>query len=101
MNLLHIGIVLVPAMFTLQSLEAEEYKPEQADSAYTRNLLLNPSQSLLEAESRGRITIYDGLDDSEVDVAMDKQFGRIDNMMFVRIRRTLDDGSVDETDDCD
>jgi len=101
MNQLHIGLALALAMLTLQSLEADEYDPEQATSTYTGNLLLNPSQSLLEAESRGRITIYDGLDDSEVDVAMDTQFGRIDNMMFVRIRRTLDDGSIDETDDCD
>ena len=101
MNQLHISMVLALATLTFQSLEADEYDPEQAASTYTQNLLLNPSQSLLEAESRGRITIYDGLDDSEVDVAMDKQFGRIDNMMFVRIRRTLDDGSVDETDDCD
>ena len=68
---------------------------------YYRNILLNPSKSLLLAEDRGRVTIYDGLDAELVDHAMDEQFERIENMMFVGIRHTLPDGSVEADDDCD
>jgi hypothetical protein len=70
-------------------------------SAYQQNMLFNPSQSLLNAESRGRVTIYDGLENSQVDRALDTQFGRIDKMMFIRTRHTLEDGTVEEDDDCD
>ena len=100
MKKIPIGIALVLAMSATQSPAAGEDNPEAA-GMYTRNLLFNPSESLLEAESRGRITIYDSIDDSEVEDALDTQFGRIENMMFVRIRRTLDNGGVDESDDCE
>jgi len=70
-------------------------------SAYQKNMLFNPGQPLLKAESRGRVTIYAGLDNSQVDRALDTQFGRIDNMMFIRTRHTLEDGTVEEDDDCD
>ena len=68
---------------------------------YYRNILLNPSESLLRAEARGRVTIYDSLDSEVVDRALDEQFSRIENMMFVGIRHTLPDGSVEADDDCD
>ena len=74
---------------------------EGPTSAYEQNMLFNPSQSLLRAESRGRVTIYDGLENSQVERALDTQFGRIDNMMFIRTRHTLEDGTVEEDDDCD
>jgi len=118
-NHIHICIVLVLAMSVARNSTADQNNtPEFADfahfgtvvetssreypaSAYTRNLLLNPSQSHIEAESRGRVTIYDGLDNSEVETALDTQFDRIDSMMFVRTRHTLKDGSVEEDDDCE
>lgn len=70
-------------------------------SNYQQNMLFHPTQSLLKAESRGRVTIYDGLDNRQVERALDTQFGRIDYMMFVRTRHTLEDGTVEEGDDCD
>ena len=70
-------------------------------SDYQQNMLLNPGLPLLKAESRGRVTIYAGLDNSQVDRALDTQFERIDNMMFIRTRHTLEDGTVEEDDDCD
>jgi len=70
-------------------------------SAYQQNMLFHPTQSVLKAESRGRVTIYDGLDNRQVERALDTQFGRIDNMMFIRTRHTLEDGTVEEYDDCD
>ena len=65
---------------------------------YDQNVLFNPSEAVLLAEARGRVTIYDGLEHRVVDQALDTQFQRIDNMMFVRTRETLPDGS-EETDD--
>jgi hypothetical protein len=79
-------------------------QPLLADDAldqYYRNILFNPDKALLVAESKGRVTIYDGLDSEVVDRAMDSQFDRIENMMFVGVRHTLADGSVEEDDDCD
>jgi hypothetical protein len=68
---------------------------------FYRTVLFNPSNAIQVAEARGRVTIYDGLDSEEVDRAMDTQFDRIENMMFVGIRHTMPDGSVEEEDDCD
>jgi hypothetical protein len=68
---------------------------------YYRNILFNPDKSLLLAEARGRVTIYDGIDSKVVDTVMDSQFDRIENMMFVGIRHTLPDGTVQADDDCD
>ena len=61
---------------------------------FYRTVLLNPSKAIQVAEARGRVIIYDGLDNEVVDRAMDSQFDRIENMMFVGIRRTQPDGSV-------
>ena len=65
-------------------------------AGYQYRTLFNPSQHQLEAETHGRIMIYDGLAENDVDQAMDTQFERIDNMMFTRIHRTVeDDGKVE------
>ncbi len=62
--------------------------------------LHNPSETLLAAESRGRVTIYDGLYQSDVDRAMDEQFRRIDRMMFIRTQQRTEVGhAMDE--ECD
>jgi hypothetical protein len=56
--------------------------------------LFEPTQAELAAEERGRIYIYDGLRDVDVQRALDEEFERVDNMMFIRIRKTDDDGKV-------
>jgi hypothetical protein len=66
-----------------------------------RNQLLNPSAGQLRAEQRGRVAIYDGLYESTVDEALDTQFGRIENMMFVRVTHTTPEGDEWAEDDCD
>ncbi len=70
-----------------------------ADDKFQHNALFNPSNSLLKAEARGRIMIYDGLEHEVVEQALDEQFERIDHMMFVGIRHTQPDGEVNTDDD--
>ena len=62
--------------------------------------LHQPSAALRASEKRGRITIYDRIPVSEVELALDQQFERIDSMMFVRTQYPVADGGV-EDDDCD
>jgi hypothetical protein len=63
--------------------------------------LLSPSERQLSSEQRGRVIIYDGLDERLVDSALDTQFGRVENMMFVGVRHTEPDGEEWADDDCD
>ncbi len=82
--------------YTSQALAAGD-----SASDYYENILLNPSETILLAEAKGRVTIYDGLENSVIDQALDTQFGRMENMMFVRTRETLPDGSEEVDGDCD
>jgi hypothetical protein len=69
---------------------------------YYQKILFEPSEAILEAENRGRVTIYDGLRYDTVMRAMDEQFNRIDNMMFVGTIIEQEDGELDvEEDGCD
>lgn len=47
------------------------------------SLLFEPSPAQLKVEDRGRVVIYDSLRSSDIERAMDEQFDRVDNMMFV------------------
>jgi hypothetical protein len=48
--------------------------------------LLHPTAAEIESEKRGRVFIYDRLQEGVVDEALDENFSRIDSMMFVRMR---------------
>lgn len=67
---------------------------------YQHNVLLNPSTFQLKAEANGRIMIYDQMDNETVELALNTQFARIDNMMFIRTQHVQEDGSIEEDDDC-
>lgn len=88
------AVLLTAVVLTLPGLAAG------AGDVFQYGTLFNPSQSQLKAESRGRVMIYDGLAEHDVDQALDTQFERIDNMMFTRIHRNAqDDGEVEVDDD--
>ena len=88
--------IIVVSLLTLTATSAF------ADNSFYNKTLFTPSDSMLRAEARGRIMIYDGMDNETVERAMDEQFNRIDNMMFTRIHYVRDNGEeyVDD-DDCD
>ena len=69
-------------------------------SEWDQRLLFDPPQSLMVAEARGRVTIYDGLPEATVDEAMDDQFDRIDYMMFTGMRYQTPEGEEIADDGC-
>lgn len=56
--------------------------------------LLQPTPAELAQEQKGRIYIYDGLRAADIENAMDAAFGRIENMMFIRVRKTDEQGET-------
>ena len=87
----------------LGSLLAPLVRAADANDGFQYNALFNPTTAQLRAEDRGRVMIYDGLDNAVVERALDEQFDRIEHMMFTRTRQgPLDDddsGAADD-DDC-
>ena len=73
-----------------------------AADSYQLKVLFTPGDSNLQAETKGRVMIYDGLKSETVDLVMNEQFDRIENMMFVRTLNVQEDGDyVAEEDGCD
>lgn len=72
----------------------------QAEESYQERVLFDPSESNLAAEARGRVMIYDGLKEEDVDRALETQFDRIQNMMFINTQRVQEDGEYASDDDC-
>jgi len=106
MDVLHCTCTLCAA--SAMSLSVMAKAAEEAllveDLDYQQRLLLNPTPVQLAAEERGRVHIYDSLEMSIVDKALDQQFDRIENMMFIRIHHLPSTGAgpVEVEDDaCD
>ncbi len=87
-------IAITLAIHTHQGLASDENLGN-----YDENMLFNPSEAVLLAEAKGRVTIFDALEHRVVDRALDTQFHRIENMMFVRTRETSPDGGESIEDD--
>jgi hypothetical protein len=58
--------------------------------------LFAPAPAELAAETEGRIYIYDGVRDTDVERALEEEFERVDSMMFIRTKVTDDSGDVRE-----
>lgn len=57
-----------------------------------RRRLFEPTPGELRAEAAGRIYIYEGLRDTDVERALEEEFKRVQNMMFIRVKPTDEDG---------
>ena len=92
--LITLSIVYHPTWARAQPIDQNEW---QLRMAY------QPSDAMLERESKGFVFIYDGLSDHQVERILDARFERIDHMMFTRVRLT--DASTGEVniaeDGCD
>lgn len=64
----------------------ESVRPD--DEAWQRKMLFEPSEEVRRMEERGRVMIYSGLRETDVDAAMEGQFDRIERMMFIRTIKT-------------
>ncbi len=56
--------------------------------------LFDPTEAEVASEAEGRIYIYDGLTDVDVQRALNEEFDRVDNMMFIRTKKTDEQGEV-------
>jgi hypothetical protein len=65
-----------------------ELDPDKALHDWQVQRLMKPSPRDLEKERKGNVYIYDGLTEREVDTALDTQFPRVQNMMFVGTVKT-------------
>ncbi len=91
--------LLAPITLTLLLFGIAE--PTQAGDSWQEQMLVNPSATQLQLETRGRIMIYDGLKDTQIAQAMETQFDRIQSMMFIRTVATDSEGEIlrdEETD---
>jgi len=94
-HLKNISKMIIPALLIASS-SASAY------DSYQEKVLFTPSEGILQAEAKGRVMIYDGLDNEKVERAMNEQFQRIDSMMFVRTQYIQENGDIEvEEDGCD
>ena len=80
-------IMAISSVFSQLTLADDD--PQQS---WQMSLLFNPGDHQYEMERKGRVFIYDGLRDTDVEQALDEQYDRIEGMMFVNTVVTDDDG---------
>ena len=85
--------IYILIIFLSQNLFAEQSVTQEMES-WSMKAIYEPSQHQLEREKLGLVNIYDGFTDTQVNRVMDDKFGRIDHMMFTRVKSTGDDGQV-------
>jgi hypothetical protein len=88
---------IVAAMCAMVALPCQALADQ---NSYAYGLLTSPSPAVLSAEANGRVTIYDALHSETVDEALDSQFHRIENMMFIRTQHQNENGEYEADDDC-
>jgi len=82
------GLVLASVVGSLAIQPASAAKIPGRTESYQHNALFTPGEAQLAQEARGRVFIYDGLSDKEVELALDQHSDRMQSMMFVRVRKT-------------
>jgi hypothetical protein len=63
-------------------------------SEIEKRRLFQPTQAELQEEAAGRIYIYDGLTQADIERAMDEEFNRVESMMFIRVKKSDEQGKV-------
>jgi len=63
-------------------------------SAIEKRRLFEPTEAELRQEAKGRIYIFDGVSDADIARAMDEEFARVQSMMFIRVKKTNENGEV-------
>jgi hypothetical protein len=89
------GLLLCTAtlgLWTASNASAED--TEDGVAAIELRRLLQPTPGELAQERKGRIYIYDGVRDVDIETAMDSEFDRIEHMMFIRVRKTDGNGEA-------
>ena len=73
--------------------------PVIAQDSWQMRMLFNSPENQLKVEKRGRIMIYDGLKEAQIEQVMETQFDRVESMMFVRTIVTNDETGEDMVED--
>ena len=74
--------------------QAADQGPDKGLHDWQLRRLTQPLPQELAKERSGSVYVYDGLNDREVDAALDSQFNRIQYMMFVGTKKTDERGRV-------
>jgi len=85
-------IVMVTYLVWSQSSIANNSAPSL--ERWQRNMIYQPSESVLERENRSFVYIYDGFKETQVDQILDARFDRMDHMMFTRVKLTDSSGDI-------
>lgn len=86
-----VGSILIITSLSGNALSTQDWQERR---------LLAPTANQQRMEQQGRVYIYDGLHEETVDRALDTEFDRVQNMMFIGVKRTTVDGGVSADDDC-
>lgn len=78
------------ALFAVMGATGVDGAPAPGDWEVQR--LMEPSPGQIERERAGRVVIYSGLTDRQVERALDRHFDRMGSMMFVGVVVTDADG---------
>jgi hypothetical protein len=89
------GILTAPAAI------ANDKTAYVGSSEWQQRRLFEPTPNELQQEAAGRILIYDGLTETDLDRALDGEFQRIESMMFIRTKKKTPEGEPLAYDDED
>ena len=87
-SLLYVSLAVVLTVTNISY--ANEF---ESSESWQTNRLLHPTDADLSSEKKGRIMIYDGITDKNVDRALDEHFDRIGAFMFTRTIVTDETGN--------